>query len=170
MKIVLPILLLLLAPQLLRAGQDHDIHLSLSEIRWNETTSAFEVSIKIFIDDFELALSKENIIGLHIGTEKEHTDANKHILHYLDKHFRISLDGKNLAGQFLGKETTEDFQAIWCYIEYPGTRNPKQCKLSNDIFFELYDDQRNIMDIRMNSTHKAYTMLDPDRSSWSYTF
>ena len=170
MKILFSFLFIILAASSLRANHDHDIHLSLSEIRWNETTSSFEVSIKIFIDDFELALSKENITGLHIGTTKESADANKHIINYLDRHFRISLDGKNLSGQFLGKETTEDFQDIWCYVEFPGTKNPKQCRMVNDIFFELYDDQRSIMDIRMNSTHKAYTMLDPDKPSWSYTF
>ena len=33
------------------ATNAHDIHVSVCELRWNEESGAFEVSVKIFIDD-----------------------------------------------------------------------------------------------------------------------
>jgi hypothetical protein len=150
---------------------DHDIHVSLCELRWNEESSAFEVSIKIFIDDLELALSKEGAQGLFIGSAKETANANEHIAAYLKKHFRIELDGVLLEPEFLGKEVSEDFLAVWCYVEFSGkVSKAKKCVLSNDILLEMYDDQRNIMDIRMTRNHKEYTIFQPGRSTWSYTF
>jgi hypothetical protein len=170
MKSLFSLCFFIVAPFVLQANHDHDIHVSMSEVRWNEESSSFEVSIKLFIDDFETALAKQNLTGLNIGTEKESANANQAITDYLEKHFRITLDGANLDAQFLGKETTEDYKAIWCYVEFPGTKNPKQCRMYNDLLFEVYDDQRSIMDIRMNSTHKAYTILEPGKNTWSYTF
>lgn len=150
---------------------DHDIHVSVSEVTWKAESTSFEVSVKIFIDDLETALKKEGQgTGLQIGTEKESAKAEDLIAAYLEEHFHISIDGIQLPAEWVGKETTEDFQAIWCYITYTGTRNPKKCTISNDILFELYDDQRSIMDIRMTSSHKAYTIFEPGKSSWSYTF
>lgn len=153
-----------------KAYSDHDIHVSVTEVKWNAESTSFEVSIKIFIDDLELALAKGNLSGLHIGTPKESATVNDILTTYLEKHFHISLDGIQLPLQFVGKETTEDFKAIWCYVEYPGTKGPKQCTIANDILFELYDDQRSIMDISMTPEHKAYTILEPGKSTWSYTF
>lgn len=151
--------------------EEHDIHVSLCEIRWNEESSAFEVSIKIYIDDLELALSKEGAQGLFIGTAKETDDADDHVTAYLRKHFRIELDGVLLEPEFLGKELSDDLLAVWCYVEYNSIAGrSKKCVLSNDILFEVYEDQRNIMDIRMTRSHKAYSIFQPGRSTWSYTF
>ena len=149
---------------------DHDIHVSVTEVKWNAESTSFEVSVKIFIDDLESALAKDNITELRIGTPKESVGVDSIITDYLDKHLHISLDGIQLPSQFVGKETTEDYKAIWCYVEYPGLKDPKKCTISNDILFELYDDQRSIMDIRMNAEHKAYTIFEPGKSTWSYTF
>lgn len=149
----------------------HDIHVSLCELRWNEEAQAFEVSIKIFIDDLELALGKEGAPGLFIGSTKEPKETDAYIAEYLRKNFRIDVDGKSLTPQFLGKEISEDFLAVWCYIEFPAdiSRSAK-CTLTNNVLLNIYDDQRNIMDIRMNKSHKEYTIFQPGRSTWSFTY
>ena len=153
-------------------GKDtHDIHICLTELKFNETSSSFQISIKIFIDDLELALSKEGTSGLFIGTPKETSGADAFIEGYLNRHFKIDIDGMPLELVFLGKELSEDLQAIWCYVEVEA--QPvlgKKCTLSNDILFSLYDDQRNIMDIRMSQSQKDYIIFQPGHSSWAYTF
>lgn len=148
----------------------HDIHVSVTEIRWNPSSTSFEASIKLFIDDLESAMVKDNMPGLNIGTPKESANADQDIATYLEQHFHIVMDGITLPVEFVGKEITEDYKAVWCYVEFPGLKSPKQCSISNDLLFELYDDQRSIMDIRMSTTHKAYTIFEPGKSTWSYTF
>jgi hypothetical protein len=163
--------LLAIRPSEVPAGNTHDIHISVCELRYNEVSGAFEVSIKIFIDDLELALSKEGAPGLFIGTPKELKEANTYIADYLRKHFSIDIDGKRLTPDFLGKEISEDFLAVWCYVEFTAqVSRAAKCTLTNDILLDLYDDQRNIMDIRMNKSHKDYTIFQPGRSTWSFTF
>jgi hypothetical protein len=153
------------------ANNDHDIHLSLCELRYNELSSTFEVSIKIFIDDLETAIGKENHSALRIGTQNEAPEADELIASYLSKNFSIDIDGVKLKGSFLGKELTDDMLAVWCYVEFPVKKSqPQKCVLSNNILFEIYDDQRNIMDIRMSRSHKDYTIFERGRNTWSYTY
>jgi hypothetical protein len=149
----------------------HDIHISVCELRYNESTDAFEVSLKIFIDDLELALARDGVTGLGIGTPKELPAANDKIAAYLSKHFKIQLGGQVLSHEFLGKEISEDYLAVWCYIQLKA--NPaagQQCSVTNDILFEMYDDQKTLMDVRMTKTHKEYVILQPDKATWNYTY
>jgi hypothetical protein len=152
------------------AHDDHDIHVCLSEVRYNASSGSFEVSVKLFIDDLELALSKNGVTGLFVGTPKELASADGHIEQYLERHFRITVNGASVLGNFIGKEVAEDYQAIWCYLEFTPPQPPRQCAISNDVFFEIYDDQRNILEARMSSSHKDYTIMEPGKHTWSYTF
>jgi hypothetical protein len=153
------------------ATKAHDIHVSVCELRWNEESGAFEVSVKIFIDDLERALAKEGAPGLFIGTPRETEEANRYIASYLQKHLTIDVDGTRLVPDFVGKEISDDLLAVWCYVAFPAKMSrSKKCTLSNDILLELYDDQRNIMDIRMNKSHKDYTIFQPGHTTWTYTY
>ncbi|MDQ3015558.1 MAG: hypothetical protein M3R25_02395 [Bacteroidota bacterium] len=153
------------------ANNDHDIHLSMCELRYNEQSSTFEVSIKIFIDDLELALKKYGVSNLRIGTPDESEIAEEHISTYLNQQFTIDIDGHRITPTFVGKEVTEDMLAVWCYLEYKtDVSRDSKCILSNRVLFEVHDDQRNIMDIRMGRSHKDYTILDSTHTTWNYTF
>jgi hypothetical protein len=150
---------------------DHPIHISLCELRLNPSTRHFEVSVKIFIDDLETTLKSDGVTNMYIGTDREAAKANEAISRYLRKHLRIEADGRMLDIVFHGKEVTEDLLAIWCYVEFTGLpATVANCRITNDILQELYDDQKNIMDIRMSATHKAYTILESGRPVWQYSF
>lgn len=153
------------------AENDHDIHLSICELRFNEKSASFEVAIKIFIDDLEKAIQQNGPGNLRIGTSQESSTADEAIAYYLDRNFTIEIDGVKLKPDFIGKEITEDMLAVWCYIEYPQLiTSGKKCLLSNNILLDIYEDQRNIMDIRMSKTHKDYTILASGKNTWVYHY
>ena len=153
------------------AGDKHDLHLSMCELRFNEASSSFEVAIKIFVDDLELALEKEGMNELRLGSPQESQTAEAHISGYLDKYFAIEIDGVRLEADFIGKEYTDDQLAVWCYIEYSQEKsNARKCVLSNRILLDIYDDQRNIMDIKMSKTHKDYTIFDAGMNQWTFSY
>mgnify|MGYP000924569866 FL=1 len=81
------------------------------------------------------------------------------------------MDGTGLMAEYMGKEISEDFLAVWCYVQFPAqASHGKKCTVSNDILLDMYEDQRNIMDLRMSKSHKDYTIFQPGQSTWSYTF
>ena len=149
----------------------HDIHVSMCELRFNEASSTFEASIKIFIDDLEVAMKKEGYPPMNLGSTHENPLAEEQLASYIDKYFSIEIDGKKLNPHFVGKEISEDYQAVWCYVEYSkDTGRSQKCTLTNRVLLDIYSDQRNIMDVKMNKAHSAYFILDPNHSSWNYTF
>ena len=149
----------------------HPIHISNCELRFNEGSSTFQVSLKMYIDDLEVAIKNEGYPLLNLGDTKEDIQADEYLHSYIDKYFTIEIDGKKWKSQFVGKEISDDYLAIWCYLEYSGDLvRAQKFVLTNRVLLDLYNDQRNIMDIRMNSTHKAFTILEPGHPSWSYTF
>lgn len=155
----------------IHANDVHNVHLSMCELRFNTHTSKFEVAIRIFIDDLEKALENEGAKNLKICTPDETSDTQSHINKYIDKYFTIQIDGVVLKGKFLGKEVTEDLIAVWFYVEYTVVNpSPKKCILTNNILLDIYDDQKNIMDIKMNNADKDYAIFESGRSSRTFMF
>jgi len=155
----------------LYSTEAHPIHVSICELKYNESASAFQASIKIFIDDLEVAVMKEGYPSLNLSAKPENENTESNMADYINKYFTIKLDGQNLEAKFVGKEISDDFLAVWCYIEFPATVSKGQkYTITNRVLLDLYSDQRNIMDIRMNNTQKEYTIFDPSNSSWSYTY
>ena len=149
----------------------HPIHVSLCELRYNEEAASFQVSLKIFIDDLEVAIKKEGYPPLNLGAATESELTQQNLAAYIDKNFFIELNGHKVESHFVGKELSDDYLAVWCYMEYPATISKSEiCTITNRVLLDLYTDQRNIMDIKMNSTQKEYTIFDSSTNSWSYTY
>ena len=144
--------------------------MTLCELRYNEASASFEIAIKIFIDDLELAIQKEGKKDFRVGSKNDDAIVDEPIASYINKFFFIEIDGIRLQGDFLGKEITEDHLAVWCYIEIPVQKPGKKMVMSNSILMELYNDQRNIMDIKMSKSHKDYTIFEKGKNTWTYTY
>ena len=131
----------------------HEFHTSLAQINYNKGTQSFEVSLRVFTDDLEAALTLEN-------QQKKVTidqDIADHIIQqYLDKHFAL-LNGQNerKAMNYVGKEIEVD--VTWIYIEIPAKDKLSGMRIQNSIFNELFDDQVNIVNFKYLDT--AITLL-----------
>ena len=131
----------------------HEFHTSLAQINYNKTTQSFEVSLRVFTDDLEAALTLEN------QQKKVTIDqdiADRIIEQYLGKHFAL-LNGQNekKAMNYVGKEVEVD--VTWIYFEAPVKDKPTGMRIKNAIFNELFDDQVNIVNLKYLDT--ATTLL-----------
>ncbi len=81
------LILFFLAP----AGR-HDFHTSLAEVHYNQAAQTLEVSLRVFTDDLESALSKEN--GGKVIRVTEDKAADSFIQTYLSRYFSVT-DGAN---------------------------------------------------------------------------
>jgi len=131
----------------------HPFHVSVCEIYHNEKTQSLEISLKIFIDDFELSIQKRGDSDF-ILTESnpDHIDSIP-IENYLKDHFTIKLNGKVLKLHFLGFEFNND--AILCYLEAEKVKKINQIELRNSIITEVYDDQINLTHFQLKGEMKS---------------
>ena len=140
----------------------HEFHTSIAEIEYNTKSRAFEVSLRVFIDDFEKGLG--NVSGKKETLDK--TDKHeKLIMKYINEHFYIlNRRGKKKTMSFVGKEFKTD--AIWFYIEIPFRESLRKAKFNNSILMEHFDDQVNIINLKYKGKKESFFFkkTDPEQT------
>jgi len=141
--IVVIFCLLPLAPQ-----NVHDFHLSKCTVEYNPKDALIQISMQLFIDDLESALTELGAEKLFIGTAREHEDADQYISRYLNQRLHIEInDAKFDSINYLGKEVSEDLSSVWCYLEIPEISKVSKIYVKNGILQEIFSDQKNIVKI-----------------------
>lgn len=126
----------------------HPIHLTLSEVVYEEKSKTIQVTHKIFMDDLERHIeeslkAKGKEVNLKLGTSQEHPETDRYLAEYLAVHFKLLINGKAYKANFLGKEY-EDV-ACWLYVEILNVPKPKSIDLTDSFLMDLYDDQSNLV-------------------------
>jgi hypothetical protein len=130
------------APQGLAAA--HTFHTSLMSIEYNRQEQLVEISLQVFSHDLENILTRRN--GKKVRIDKT-PDATTLILAYLQEAVNL----KNSAGEtkhlsWVGMETKAD--RVWLYFESKMPEGLSGAQLRNRIFFDLLDDQVNLVHLK----------------------
>lgn len=136
----------------------HPIHLSVSEINYNEKDKALQITSRIFLDDLEGCIrNQRNNQELDVLEPGTGLTSEQLISEYVLKQFTVKLDGKLQKMNFLGFEREDP--AIICYIEIPNVKKFKTLEVKNQVIFDLYDDQSNIVHVTYNGPVKSTRLL-----------
>lgn len=131
---------------LIGSGGLHKFYVSLTEIRYNGETARVEVSMRIFPDDLDRALSERFGVDTHLASSLEPAVADSLVGLYLLSHFALGSDGRELSFTYLGKEPEAD--AIWCFLESdPVNPAPVGLQIRNSILMKQFEDQVNIIQV-----------------------
>ncbi|HQU58699.1 MAG TPA: hypothetical protein PLU64_05870 [Saprospiraceae bacterium] len=152
------------------ATEYHAFHISKCLIDYNEAEQALQISMHLFLDDLEEALRRQGADKLFLCTPKETSDAEAHLVAYLKQHFRLRVNGKERAFTFIGKETSEDLAAVWCYLEVPGVQSLQELEVANDLLMEAYEDQKNVVSINGPGHKQGMLLLQKGNSSKKASF
>jgi hypothetical protein len=167
----LGILLVSLTPTSLKnAALPHAFHVSKCLIEYNSSEAAIQISLHVFIDDTEAALRLQGIDHLNICTEKEAESADEHLGNYLTKHLRLEVDGKLVQPTYLGKEATEDFAGMWCYLEVTGIQDIRELIIDNEILMDVFPDQKNIVNVIGPRNHSEMFLFQKGESREKLAF
>jgi hypothetical protein len=124
----------------------HPIHVSVTEIEFDEKDRALEIIMRVFMDDLELTLrSSRNEPDLDILNGKDGRAIDQMAEEYLLKHFKISLDNKAQTLSYLGHE--REAEAFIFYIEVRNVNPWQSIHIQNEIIMSTYDDQSNIVHV-----------------------
>lgn len=140
-------------------GAGHPFHVSRCEIGFDEENTSMQITLHLFIDDLELALEEEYPKRLRIATRRESKAADSLITDYLRRHLVLTDNNQVIDYQMIGKEPTKDWAGIYCYLEAPLDAVPKELKIRNSIFLDVFDDQQNLLSIQTNQNKKWDTMF-----------
>lgn len=146
----------------------HPLHISVTEIEYNNKVKSLQIISRIFIDDLEAAIRAEkNIPNLDIINPKNGLKTETLVADYLRAHLKIKLDGKERQLNFLGYE--EENLAFVCYIEIENVSNFKVLEVENTIITETYNDQSNLVHVTYNGPVKSARLMK-DKPAEIFTF
>ncbi len=130
----------------------HAFHTSITQIDYISKSKTYEISVRIFTDDFEKAIERANKkkdIKIEDGDKNDTLISN-----YISSHFVLtSPSNKKIYYKYIGKENED--QATWIYLELVGDLLIKGTKIQQNVLLELYDDQVNILNYRHHDERKT---------------
>lgn len=136
----------------MKSGEDHDIHLSVCDIKTIERNQ-LEIKLKIFYDDLQTSMN------LTPGEElpKKYKGADDLISNFVQKNFSIYIDGQKKVLEYVKSEAASP--AVWTTMRLKNeVRFNSKIKIQNSIMTTLYDDQVNIVNVDILEHKESYKM------------
>lgn len=144
---------------MISASPVHKFYVSKTTIELNPRSGMFEVTCKIFTDDLERAIGSTDVSPVRLGTERESSDAASRIEAYLKQKLRLKMNGLPVDLRFVGKECETDL--TFCYLEFYVQPNFNTIEVTNEILFEHYPEQQNIVDlVAYSKTRTAVCLIN----------
>ena len=142
----------------------HPLHLSKSVVEYFPEEKTLRVSLHLFLDDLEEALKQNHTAPLSLGSPKEHKEAGMLLEAYFRKHFRFVLDGKPTPIRLLGRELSDDREALWCYLEITAVSPPGKIKVTCTLLTDIFRDQQNILHFIYPGSTQRTALLGRNRT------
>lgn len=141
-------------------GGHHPIYVSVTEIGHNAASKTLEITCKIFTDDFETALRRQNNKKVDLLDVNYKSAMNPLVNNYIKKHLSIIADGKPVNLQFLGFEQQEE--GIISYYEIKNIATVKKIEVTDNILYEYKSEQMEIIHVMVNGERKSSRLNNPD--------
>jgi len=146
----------------------HPIHISVTEVNYNEKSKSLQITSRIFVDEMELGVrAQRKEPELDILTPKNGVSTKQLINNYLNAHLKVKIDGKPAKINFLGYEK-EDISFV-SYLEIENVKKLKSIEVFNDLIIEIHEDQSNLVHVTYKAPVKS-ARLTRENVSEVFTF
>jgi hypothetical protein len=140
------------------SGKAHTFHASLAQVEFNPGAGTIEIAIRLFTDDLEKALSARS--GRRIRMDVT-PGAGELTLAYLRDVFELKgADGQPRTLSWVGAEATVN--TVWVYVEAKMPEGLGGARLKNQIFFELFGDQVNTVNVKQGGERASLAFQHGD--------
>lgn len=135
----------------------HPVHLSVTNIEYDSKNKEFDISIRLFVDDFETILNKNYNAVLNIGKKNENPKTKTYINDYIKKNLQININDENITKDKLNlkKREIKDL-TIWLTYKIPYKKDFNNCTITNTLMYDLYPDQKNMLIFTINNKQLAF--------------
>jgi hypothetical protein len=133
------------APRFVATGSAaHKFYTSLARVEYNAGEKSVEITLRIFADDLELALTRRAGGEVRLDRTK---DAGRLVLAYLRDTFEIkNRDGETKVLKWVGMELRAG--VAWLYVEAEMPEGLSGARLRDHVLFELFAEQVNTVSVR----------------------
>ncbi|MAO11537.1 MAG: hypothetical protein CMC07_11865 [Flavobacteriaceae bacterium] len=153
MKFLKVILLAFVLPLMTASTADHKFYVSTTNIEYVAKKESLQIITKIFIDDIEDVLQKRYSPSISIATTKEKEEDREYLKKYILQKLKINVNGKPAKLNYIGRDY--DIDVVNAYIEITGVTELNSIEIKNEVLFDLFDEQQNIIHIKTPETRRS---------------
>ena len=145
----------------------HKYYVSVTEISYNQKSEQLEISLKVFNDDWQNALDHRLGQPVYLGSKNEYSKLDSLVSAYLIDGFGIKVNEEKKVLHIIGSEI--EGEATWIYMYVDGVKDVKSIEVRNKILTEMFDEQRNVVQLTFGNSNKS-ALLTKSRSSKKFVF
>src|SRR5215218_4074952 len=93
----------------------HPLYVSVTEINHNAGEKSLEISVKVFSEDLQQVIEKNNKVQLDLTAEKDKAKTGQYITAYFNNNLSLIVDGRSVALSYVGFEVEKE--SAFCYFE-----------------------------------------------------
>ncbi|WP_142785414.1 DUF6702 family protein [Changchengzhania lutea] len=141
----------------------HKYYISVSQINHIPEKKSIQITSRIFIDDFENLLRERYDDAIVLDDKNELTSTNDYIERYLKEKIVVKINGETVHLKYIGKEY--DVDIVRCYLEVENVETIKSFEVSNELLFDLFEEQQNIVKTKINGKQKSFLLTQQNHKA-----
>lgn len=167
MKFISFLILFLIIPFQKINEVKHEYYVSVTNIEYVEEQESLQIISQIFIDDFEKLLRERYDDTIILAPDNNKDSIEKYMERYLEDKLKLEVNAKPVTFKFIGKEYKDDI--TYCYLEIENISALKSVAVENQILFDVFPEQQNILRIKGLGKNKSF-LLFPDNDKCMLNF
>lgn len=145
-----------------KAEMKHPLHVSNTEINYNQKEKTLEISCKIFSDDFESVLYKNFKQKIDLTNPKMKGSMDVLVKKYVANHLQIKANNKICKLNYIGFEIEQEATNV--YFEVENITALKSLEVNSSILYDLFNDQMSIFHLIKGDVRKSSRVLFPEKN------
>ena len=121
----------------------HEFYVSITRVKWNAEEARLDVSVRIFTDDLEEAITAEGGPRLGLWTDRAREDRDRHVADYLASRLAFRINDEDREMTWVGMEDALDATA--CLVQITNVKSVDTIEVENRILIDRFDTQANVM-------------------------
>ena len=142
-----------------RALNAHPIHTTLTQITYDSASRAIVVSLRVFADDFAVAVGRHS----RVKPGPDHSVAPAAAYGYVQSAFSLAdASGRPIPLVWCGAKRAG--AVVWLCLRSPSPVAPRGFRVLNALLFEVHDDQVNLVQSVTSGKNSSMLFTRGDRA------
>ena len=134
----------------------HPLHMSFTNIEYVDSLQRWEMSVKLFKDDFGDELLR--MYGFEFAEDiADSTICEKVFRKYLNRSLILNFDNERIeTNSWVYRGSKINYEAVWLNFYFSTDKMPKNIRIKNVLMFSLFNDQKNLLIFTYRGKQKAF--------------
>jgi hypothetical protein len=138
----------------------HPVYVAVAEINYDNTAAFATVLCKVYSDDMDLALRRAQRLPEDAPSPQNSSNFTDEMDRYIKDHFQLQINNVAQNMVFLNYHKEDNALLVNFRINKPG--NVQTCEITDNIFYELYEKQIQIVYVTVNGNRKNGRLQNPN--------